>query len=59
MGMNSSMNGLSLVTIYLIVNVFELEVPPPGPLLNTQTCAVPAAAMSDAGIATVKRVAET
>src|SRR5512146_1976334 len=40
----------------LIVKVRALEVPPPGAGLNTATWAIPAAAMSAAGIAAVKRV---
>jgi hypothetical protein len=54
--------GLMLVvdgTGLLIVIVWAFEVPPPGAALNTVTWAVPAVAMSDAGIATVNRVAET
>jgi hypothetical protein len=43
----------------LIVKVRALEVPPPGAGLNTVTCAVPATAISDAGIAAVSRVEET
>ena len=36
-----------------------MEVPPPGAGLNTVTWAVPATAMSEAGIDTVNRVEET
>jgi hypothetical protein len=43
----------------LIVSVRALEVPPPGEAVNTVTEAVPAVAISDAGIAAVNRVAET
>jgi hypothetical protein len=43
----------------LIVSVRALEVPPPGAGVNTVTEAVPAVAISDAGIAAVNRVAET
>jgi hypothetical protein len=43
----------------LIVKVRALEVPPPGAGLTTVTWAVPAAAMSAAGIAAVNRVEET
>jgi hypothetical protein len=43
----------------LIVKVSALEVPPPGGGENTVTCAVPATAMSEAGIAAVNLVAET
>ncbi len=43
----------------LIVKVWALEVPPAGAGLNTVTVAVPAAAMSEAGIAAVSRVEET
>jgi len=42
----------------LIVKVFAAEVPPPGVGLNTVTLAVPAEAMSLAGIAAVRDVAE-
>jgi hypothetical protein len=42
----------------LIVNVCTLEVPPPGAGLNTVTWAVPAAAISVAGIDAVNWVAE-
>lgn len=54
--------GLRLVVVgtgLLIVNVRELEVPPPGAGLNTVTEAVPAMAMSAAVIAAVNRVEET
>jgi hypothetical protein len=44
---------------YLTLNVLEFEIPPPGKALNTVTCAVPAVAMSVAGIAAVTRVPET
>jgi hypothetical protein len=37
----------------LIVKVRELDVPPPGVGLNTVTWAVPATAMSEAGIVAV------
>jgi hypothetical protein len=43
----------------LIVSVRALEVPPPGAGVNTVTWAVPATAMSEAGIAAVNRVVET
>jgi hypothetical protein len=42
----------------LMVNVWALEVPPPGAGLNTVTWAVPAAAMSVAGIDAVNWVEE-
>ena len=42
----------------LIVKLWALEVPPPG-LVNTVTVAVPAMAMSAAGIAAVSWVDET
>src|SRR5712691_136698 len=55
--------GLSNVTVVLtlpeIVNVSAFEVPPPGAALNTVTDAVPAVAMSLAGIAAVTCAAET
>ena len=54
--------GLRLVvagTGLLIVRVWALEVPPPGAGVNTVTEAVPATAMSAAGIAAVNRVEET
>ena len=54
--------GLILVvagTGLLIVRVWALEVPPPGVGSNTVTWAVPATAVSAAGIAAVNRVAET
>jgi len=41
------------------VNVTPFEVPPPGVGLNTVTVAVPADAMSLAGIAAVRDVTET
>jgi hypothetical protein len=43
----------------LIVKVRALEVPPPGEGVNTFTCAVPARAMSEAGISAVNFVAKT
>jgi hypothetical protein len=43
----------------LTVNVSTVEVPPPGAGLYTVTCAVPGAAISDAGIAAASLVAET
>ena len=43
----------------LIVKVRALDVPPPGAGLNTVTWAVPATAISDAGMAAVNRVADT
>ncbi len=43
----------------VIVKLWALEVPPPGAGLNTVTLAVPAASMSEAGIAAVNRVDET
>ncbi len=43
----------------LIVKVWALEVPPPGAGLNTVTAAVPAVAMSEAGIAAVSWAEET
>ena len=55
--------GLRLVMVGagtpLIVKFRELEVPPPGDGLNTVTGAIPAAAMSEAGMAAVSRVEET
>src|SRR5207249_10332825 len=53
-------DGLSAVAVgtgllaAVMVNVSALELPPPGAGLNTVTCAVPAAAMSAAGIAAVR-----
>ena len=55
-------DGLRLVVLgtgLLIVNVRELEVPPPGLGVNTVTWAVPATAISEAGIEAVNRVEET
>ena len=43
----------------VIVNVWALEVPPPGAGVKTVTVAVPAVARSDARIAAVSCVAET
>ena len=43
----------------VIVNVWALEVPPPGAGVKTVTVAVPAVARSDARIAAVSWVAET
>jgi hypothetical protein len=43
----------------VLVKVWAEEVPPPGVGLKTVTLAVPAAAMSDAGMAAVSWVAET
>jgi hypothetical protein len=55
--------GLILIVVgaggSLIVKVWGLEVPPPGAGVNTVICAVPATAISEAGIAAVSRVAET
>ena len=47
--------GLGLLT----VTVWALEVPPPGAGLVTVTLAVPAEAMSDAGMEAVSLVADT
>ncbi len=43
----------------VIVKLWAFEVPPPGAGLNTVTLAVPAAAMSEAGIAAVSRLDDT
>src|SRR6267142_5878670 len=55
--------GLSKVTVVLvlaeIVNVWALDVPPPGAGLNTVTDAVPAVARSVAGMDAVSCDAET
>src|SRR5262249_7669462 len=51
--------GLKLVSVgtgLLTVNVTLLDVPPPGAGLKTVTCAVPATAMSPAGICAVNCV---
>ena len=56
------LDGLRLVILgigLLIVNVMELEVPPPLVGLNTVTWAVPATAMSDAGIDALNWVEDT
>ncbi len=42
-----------------MVKATALDVPPPGAGVNTVIWAVPAAAMSEAGIAALSRVAET
>ena len=52
------MAGIGLLAA-LMVKVSGLEVPPPGVGLKTVTLAVPAAAISEAGIAAVSWVAET
>ncbi len=54
--------GLSFVVVgtgLFMVRVWAFEVPPPGTGLNTVICAVPAVAMSEAGIAAVNWVADT
>lgn len=54
-GLRVAMAGNGLLT----VNVLEVDVPPPGVGLRTLTEAVPLAAMSDAVMTAVSRVAET
>ena len=51
---------LALMAMVLMVNTRAgVDVPPPGARLNTVTLAVPAAAMSEGGMAAVRTVPET
>jgi len=58
-GLSEMIEGTGLLPAAVTLKLRTLEIPPPGPGLNTLTPKVPTAETSEAGMATVRRVALT